>query len=310
MEAISARQHESVMAERLTAALSPRAGGLYLDGTFGGGGHSRAILQAAEGCRVLALDRDASAAPRAHLLAAAYPGRFHFVCARFSRLDAVAAEAGFTPLDGVALDLGLSSIQLDDPARGFSHDREGPLDMTMEREGEHGAGRVAEMLAEIAPEALEEIIRIEGEEPQARRVARAIVRARDTKGICTTLELAHAIAPTRTPLARKRLARVFQALRRHINQEAEELERGLLAAARALGEGGRCVVISFHSLEDRVVKQAFAVGEGRPFRAIEPALARPSAQEVEHNPRARSARMRAAQRTAAPAPEAPYWRAA
>ena len=322
--------HLPVMAEELVSALRVRPGGVYIDGTFGGGGHSRAILQAAEGCFVIALDRDPAARPRAERLAADFAGRFRFVPARFSQLG----QASEGKVDGVALDLGLSSFQLDDPERGFSHTLEGPLSMRMDAapgaEDPSAPVSAAGLLAALDSEALAEILRVEGEEPRAAAVARAIVRAREEAPLHTTGDLRRAVCAAggaQGPLLHKRLARVFQALRRHINDEAAELERALLAAAEALAEGGRCVVISFHSLEDRVVKRAFAApaapaapaaaagqrgaerGVSAPFLPLG-GLQRPSAGEVARNPRARSARLRAGERTAAPAPAAPWWREA
>ena len=319
--------HLPVMAEELVSALRVRPGGVYIDGTFGGGGHSRAILQAAEGCFVIALDRDPAARPRAERLAADFAGRFRFVPARFSQLG----QASEGKVDGVALDLGLSSFQLDDPERGFSHTLEGPLSMRMDAEGAEGAEdpsapvSAAGLLAALDSEALAEILRVEGEEPRAAAIARAIVRAREEAPLHTTGDLRRAVCAAggaQGPLLHKRLARVFQALRRHINDEAAELERALLAAAEALAEGGRCVVISFHSLEDRVVKRAFAAPDapdahaattghrvGTPFLPAG-GLQRPSEGELARNSRARSARLRAGERTAAPAPAAPWWREA
>ena len=321
---IAVAGHESVLLEALVRGLAPRAGGVYLDGTFGGGGHSRAILEAADETRVVALDRDPAVRPYAERLAAEYPRRFCFVQARFGGLDEVAATQVGGLVDGVALDLGVSSMQLDDPARGFSFRHDVPLvEATMLMEGaptaDLGSKNLAGLLATIDATSLEEILRYEGDEPQARALARAITGLRDDAGVRSTGDLLRAtdkVPGAQGPARTKRLARLFQALRRHLNDEAAELECALVAAARALAVGGRCVIISFHSLEDRVVKRAFS-GEGaseganqdKPF-SVQAKSIQPSEEECARNPRARSARLRIAERTATPAPTAPWWREA
>ena len=315
--------HQSVLLQELVRGLAPVAGGVYIDATFGGGGHSRAILEAADETQVIALDRDPAVRGFAEQLAAEYPQRFRFVAARFATLDAVASAHSRVPVNGVALDLGVSSMQLEDPLRGFSFRHDTPLSaatMRMDATQESSSKTLAGLLATIDTTSLEEILRYEGEEPQARALAQAITGLRDGEGMHSTgdiLRAADTVPGAYGPARTKRLARLFQALRRHLNDEAQELEQALVASARALAVGGRCVIISFHSLEDRVVKQAFANNssnandtnrvEENPFAACGKPI-QPSANECTQNPRARSARMRVAKRTAAPAPTEPWWR--
>ena len=301
--------HLPVLCVELVAALAPTAGDLIVDGTFGRGGHARALLAAAA-CRIVAIDRDPDAVAAAADLTAAFPDRLAVRLGRFADMEALVGE----PADGVALDLGVSSPQLDDPARGFSFRFDAPLDMRMER-----AGSTAADLVNHLPEAeLAAMIRELGEERHARRVARAIVAARP---IARTGRLAEVV---RSAVPRSRdgidpATRTFQALRLQVNDELGELSRGLCAAERLLKPGGRLAVISFHSLEDRRVKRflgrrAGAAGRGsrhlpgsaaerRPpsFRLVQRRPVAPSDQEIAANPRARSARLRAAVRTAAPA---------
>ncbi len=305
--------HAPVLLAEAVAALAPRDGGVYVDGTFGRGGYSAALLDAAA-TRVVAIDRDPAAAAAARELATRFAGRLEFVAGRFGEMDRLVAERGIDAVDGVALDLGVSSPQLDDAARGFSFRADGPLDMRMEDSGDTAADYVNRV-----PEAeLAETIAELGEERHARRVARAIVEARRAGPIARTAELA-AIVRRVVPRAKDGIdpaTRTFQALRLRVNDELGELDRGLAAAERILGEGGRLAVVSFHSLEDRAVKRflrARAGGEGvsrhAPARAERAASFRlvtrkpvaPSAAEARANPRARSARLRVAERTAAPA---------
>ncbi|MGR4001092.1 MAG: 16S rRNA (cytosine(1402)-N(4))-methyltransferase RsmH [Alphaproteobacteria bacterium] len=310
--------HIPVMTPEMIAALNPKPHGVYIDGTFGGGGHTRAILHAARDCRVIAFDRDPAALPYAHSLSNDFGARFQFIQARFSELEQNITQ----PIDGITLDLGLSSIQLNDPNRGFSFERTAPLNMNMENTNKNTTNKtqnqptVATLLAAIDSKNLAEILKLEGEEPQAKTIARAITQSQ--KPILTTTDLKNITASAsgaQGPRLRKQLARVFQALRRHINNEAAELEAVLLATARLLAEDGRCVVISFHSLEDRVVKQAFAARNDanhenhsqKPFAPIHNML-RPGEHECKQNSRARSARLRAARRTNAPAPQTIWWK--
>jgi len=309
--------HAPVMVQEVLESLAPAkadAGSapLYVDATFGGGGYTRAILEAAPQARVVAIDRDPEAMARARAMAAAFPGRLLPAEGRFSQLDLLAGE----PVDGVVLDIGVSSFQLDDPARGFSFRTEAPLDMRMERAGPSAMDAVAR----LSEPALADLLRDYGEEREARRVARAIARAREAGPIRTTRQLADLIEEALGGRKGARLhpaTRSFQALRLLVNDELGELAAALTAAERILKPGGRLVVVSFHSLEDRLVKTALAARSGAlgagsrhapPVAGPEPSFQllrrgalEPSEAEVEANPRARSAKLRAATRTAAPA---------
>jgi len=306
-------RHRPVLPREVLSFLTPKDGGRYLDGTFGAGGHTRAILEIAN-CCVIALDRDQRAIAAGADLVAAMNGRLLLVEERFSRLDVAAAHHGFAPLDGVLLDLGVSSMQLDEPERGFSFRGDGPLDMRMGAEGPSAADIVNEW-----PEAeLAQVFATLGEERRARAVARAIVQAREGKRIARTGELAEIVR--RVVRARPDeidpATRTFQALRLLVNEELQEVAQALRAAERVLKPGGRLVVISFHSLEDRIVK-TFLAARGKasaPSRHL-PEVAQaaptfslltkkpvvPDEEEVRDNPRARSAKLRAAERTDATA---------
>ncbi len=303
--------HIPVMATEVVAAIGPRCGGRYLDATFGRGGYSRALLASAP-CRVLALDCDPAAEGAATALGRDCGDRFRFRRARFSDMESIAIDEAFAPADGIAFDLGVSSGQLDDPERGFSF-APGPLDMRMSAEGPSAA----DLVASLDEDRLADLIRRYGEEPRARRVARAIVSARREAPIGTTDRLAAIVAGVALTDGRIHPAtRTFQALRIAVNDELGELDRGLAAAERILAPGGRLAVVSFHSLEDRAVKQFLRARSGatpggsrhRPpeaapppasFRLLHRRAVRPGAVEVAANPRARSARMRAAERLAA-----------
>ncbi|MQX36731.1 16S rRNA (cytosine(1402)-N(4))-methyltransferase RsmH [Roseospira navarrensis] len=317
--------HVSVMAAEVVAALAVRDGGVYVDGTFGAGGYTRAILAASPTCTVWAIDRDPVVVPLADALAAEHPGRLRLVPGRFGAMDRLLAAEGVAGVDGVALDIGVSSLQIDDAARGFSFQADGPLDMRMGSDGPSAADLVNE-----ADEAdLCRIIATLGEERYARRVARAIVAARTEAPIQRTGRLAAVVRAAIPGAARQQArdgidpaTRTFQALRLHVNDELGELKAGLAAAERLLGPGGRLAVVSFHSLEDRLVKTflrdrtgdrpnpsrhlpaaANDAGGGPaapPFRAIGRKALRPGEAEVAANPRARSARLRVAERTEAP----------
>jgi 16S rRNA (cytosine1402-N4)-methyltransferase len=304
--------HLSVLLEEVVAAIAPAPGRHVVDGTFGAGGYTRAFLAA--GARVTAFDRDPSAARFASGLGSG----FTLVCAPFSTMADVLGEAA---ADGVALDLGVSSMQLDEAERGFSFLRDGPLDMRMGADGPTAADLVnTAEAAEIA-----RILWIYGEERQSRRVASAIVRRRQDQPFTRTTDLAEVIERA---LGGRRGARVhpatrsFQALRIAVNDELAELEAGLLAAERVLRPGGRLAVVTFHSLEDRIVKGFLAERSGRTpggsrhapeaprgadpsFTLLSTRSTAPGETETAVNPRARSARLRAAERTSAPA-----WRAA
>ncbi|MGB0571810.1 MAG: 16S rRNA (cytosine(1402)-N(4))-methyltransferase RsmH [Alphaproteobacteria bacterium] len=307
--------HSPVLLEEVLTALEPRDGGIYVDGTLGGGGYTRKILEAAD-CTVWGIDRDPDAIARNADLAAQYTGRLHLLAGRFGDMDVLLRENGVEAVDGVALDLGVSSPQIDTPERGFSFASDGPLDMRMERVGESAADVVNN-----ADEAdLAHIVRKLGEERHARRVARAIVKARGQSSIETTTQLAdivRAVIPKSRTSHIDPATRTFQALRIHVNDELDELDRGLIAAEHLLRPGGRLAVVSFHSLEDRPVKaflRARSGAEGRgsrhlpdqpdrrapAWRLVSRRAIRPGDAEVARNPRARSARMRVAERTAEP----------
>lgn len=310
------------MADQVIAALSPRDGATYVDGTFGAGGYSRAILDAAD-CRVWAIDRDPEAVAEGAALAARYGGRLTVIEGRFGDLESLLVERCVGPVDGITFDLGVSSMQLDETGRGFSFRHDGPLDMRMERAGPNAADVVNTM--DEAP--LADLIHSLGEERHARRIARAIVEARAEAPIIRTGRLAELVRKAQ-PASRSRKSgktidaatRTFQALRIHVNDELGELARGLAAAEALLAPGGRLVVVSFHSLEDREVKNFLQRRAGRSSRAsrhlpeagaarraatfilLSRGVVKPTAEEVAANPRARSARLRAAERTDAPAP--------
>ena len=301
--------HVPVMLQEMLEAVAPRDGAHYIDGTFGGGGYSRAILDSAD-CRVLAIDRDPDAIARGAALVARYAGRLTLVEGRFSQMDLLLESAGETGSDGVVLDLGVSSFQLNEAERGFSF-RDGPLDMRMGRQGTSAAD-----LVNTADEAtLIEIISTLGEERFARRVVRAIIAARP---IVRTSELAQAVARALGPAAARQpihpATRTFQGLRLHVNDELGELERGLEAAERLLRPQGRLTVVAFHSLEDRIVKRflaerSSAAPQGsrhaperrdhraQTFRLFGSRPRMPSTGEIARNPRSRSARLRVAERT-------------
>jgi 16S rRNA (cytosine1402-N4)-methyltransferase len=310
--------HVPVLARRVVEHLSPRDGGLYVDATFGAGGHTRHILDAAD-CRVIGIDRDQSAVALGATLVEAAAGRLVLIEERFSELETALASAGTSTVDGIVIDLGVSSMQLDEPERGFSFRHDGPLDMRMSASGTSAGDVIA-----AAPEReLAAIIATLGEERHARGVARAIVKGRQNAPIRTTRALADIVARVvRTRAGDIHPAtRTFQALRMFVNEELQELAEGLAAAERVLAPGGRLVVISFHSLEDRLVKRflasrsrAAAVSRHLPAQRVDPASFRlltrkavvPETNEIAANPRARSARLRAAERTAAAAMNAPH----
>ena len=303
--------HVPVMLAEALDALAPRPDGAYLDATFGGGGYAAAILDAAA-CTVWAIDRDPDAIARGAALAAGHPGRLHLLEGRFGDMLTLLSDSGVTALDGVVLDLGVSSFQIDDPRRGFSFRADGPLDMRMARAGPTAADLVARL-----PEAeLADVLYQFGEERLSRRIARAIVAARTQAPITTTAQLA-AIIRGVVPGDKSGIdpaTRSFQALRIRVNDELGEIARALEQAASLLAPGGRLVVVSFHSLEDRLVKRFMAEAAGRAplpsrhdprglgarpaarFRLLTARPLRPTPAEARANPRARSARLRALQR--------------
>lgn len=298
--------HLPVMLAEVLETLQPR--GVVLDGTFGGGGYSRAILAAAP-CTLWAIDRDPDAIARGAQLVAQHPGRVHLVQGGFGDLVELLSARGLASLDGAVFDLGVSSFQLDDPARGFSFRADGPLDMRMSRDGETAA-----QLVNTLPESeLADMLFHFGEERLSRRIARAIVAARAQAPIETTGRLADIIRAV-VPKDKSGIdpaTRSFQALRIGVNDELGQIERALEGAANMLRPGGRLVVVSFHSLEDRIVKrfmgtvtgQAAAPSRHDPramlhqdaprFRMLTRRALRPGEAEIRSNPRARSARLRA-----------------
>ncbi len=322
MDVVSAAGgHVPVMLAQVLEVLQPRDNGIYVDATFGGGGYSRALLEAAD-CTVVAIDRDPQAIERGKSLLADYPDRLVLLEGRFSQMKSLLEPLGIDRVDGVTFDVGVSSFQIDDGARGFSFQADGPLDMRMEGVGAEGLS-AADVVNGLDQKDLAALIYIFGEERQSRKIARAIVDARLEKPLLRTSELAAIISDVvhQRP-DRKNLhpaTRTFQALRIYVNCELEELTQGLSAAEEILGHGGHIAIVSFHSLEDRIVKKFLrqrcgkipqgsrhmppgADAENAPsFVEIRHKAQRPGDDEVELNPRARSARLRAARRTDAPA---------
>ncbi len=316
-ETCGALRHRPVLLGEVCRFVSPRSGDLIIDATFGGGGYARAFLEA--GARVVALDCDPQAIARGAALVEAFgEDRLHLRQARFSQLEAVLAGIGVDRVDAVVFDLGVSSFQLDEAARGFSFRREGPLDMRMDRDSGMSA---AEIVNQFDEKRLALLLKTLGEEPAAHRIARAIVAARKRAPIASTQALARIVERAVGLRSHRRIhpaTRSFQALRIAVNRELSELAAGLSAAERVLKPGGRLVVVAFHSLEDRIVKQflrARSQETGRllpheeragsapapSFRLLTRKAVRPQEEEVRANPRARSARLRAAERRAAPA---------
>jgi 16S rRNA (cytosine1402-N4)-methyltransferase len=306
--------HVPVMLSEVIGLLAPRDSGRYLDGTFGGGGYAEAILAAAS-CTLWAIDRDPDAIARGASLAARYPG-LHLIHGQFGDMLALLAERGVAALDGVVLDLGVSSFQLDQAQRGFSFRADGPLDMRMDRSGQ----TAAELVNTLPERELADTLFQLGEERASRRIARAIVAAREDGPITSTAQLAGIIRsvlpPDRSGI--DPATRSFQALRIRVNDELGEIERGLAQAGELLAPGGRLIVVSFHSLEDRLVKRFMTEAAGRApapsrhdprglaarqiprFRLLTARPLRPGAEEIAANPRSRSARLRALERLAVP----------
>ncbi|TBW38716.1 16S rRNA (cytosine(1402)-N(4))-methyltransferase RsmH [Siculibacillus lacustris] len=307
------RPHRPVMLDEVLAHLAPRAGEVLVDGTFGAGGYTSAIL--ASGAEVVAIDRDPTAIAAGAAMVAAADGRLRLVEGAFGDLDEHLASLGLDAVDGVVLDIGVSSMQLDRAERGFSFRADGPLDMRMAIAGETAADVVN--TADVGT--LAHIFRVYGEEKRAGSVARAIVEARAKAPFVTTGQLVEVVQTViwAKPHEIHPATRVFQALRIHVNDELGELVRALAAAERALKPGGRLVVVTFHSLEDRIVKRFFAdrcrseAGGSRhaprvtvapaTFEAASDGAEAASEGEIADNPRARSAKLRAGRRTAAPA---------
>lgn len=311
--------HKAVLLKETIEGMSPRSGGTYIDGTLGGGGHAEALLEASSpDSRLLGLDRDPDAIERCNSRLLRFGKRFTCVHSDFASMKAVALANGFENVDGIMLDLGVSSFQLDEPERGFSFMSEGPLDMRMDTTRGMTA---AEFLASFGDDwrSLAKVLREFGEEPQSAAIAKAIIAEQLKTPITTTKKLAAVIEKAvggRRGAPRHPATRSFQALRIAVNRESDQLRDGLEAAIELLAIEGRLVVISFHSLEDRIVKHTFAAHEGRmaslqqggaKWEGVLPAVARvtkrpavPSEQEISDNPRARSAKLRIVRRVQNP----------
>lgn len=310
------KPHISVMLDEVLATLKPADGEIYADGTFGAGGYTKAILNTAD-CKVIGIDRDQTALALGESLKAQYGDRLILKHGRFSEVARLAAEAGYPQLDGFVLDLGVSSMQIDQPERGFSFRFDGPLDMRMNQHGDEPSA--ADIVNTWEETALADLIWKYGEERHSRRVAHRIVEKRQEKKIERTGELADIIRGAIPRTHGDKIdpsTRTFQALRIFVNAEMEELENALQAAINVLKPGGRLVVVSFHSLEDRIVKNFMHEQAGMTARASRHMPDHPSRDEsvaaftlpsrkaifptdheAEINPRSRSARLRVAVRT-------------
>jgi 16S rRNA (cytosine1402-N4)-methyltransferase len=305
--------HVPVLVNEVIAALALQSGDTVVDGTFGAGGYTRALLAGGAG-RVIGFDRDPDAIQAGQSLApeAVESGRLSLIEERFSQMDRLLAERGIGQVDAIALDIGVSSMQLDRPERGFSFQGDGPLDMRMSKSGL----TAAEYLNSADEAEIVRVLRDFGEEPRARAIARAIVAARPVERTAELAAIVRRAAGFRPGQKSDPATRTFQAIRIHLNAELEELEQGLEAAERALKPGGRLAVVTFHSLEDRIVKRFLRERSGatpagsrhRPTLSDpnQPTFERvakpvsPSESELAANPRARSARLRSAVRTSAP----------
>jgi len=304
--------HVPVLLDEVIGALAVQPGDTVVDGTFGAGGYARAMLAVGAG-RVIGFDRDPDAIAKGPSLVpdAVSSGRLTLVEERFSQMDRVLAERGIGQVDAIALDIGVSSMQLDQAERGFSFQSDGPLDMRMEQSGP----TAAEFLNQADEAEIARVLRLYGEEPRARTIARAIVAARPIERTSELAAIVRRALGYRQGQKSDPATRTFQAIRIHLNAELDELEQGLEAAERSLKPGGRLAVVTFHSLEDRIVKRFFRERSGgtpagsrhRPelVDPNEPTFERvakpvsPSERELAANPRARSARLRSAVRTTA-----------
>ena len=307
--------HIPVLLRDVVDGLAVKRDGRYIDGTFGAGGYSKAILEAAPGVRVLAIDRDPDAIARGYVLVDHFAGRLTLCEGRFSGMAKLAAAFGFASCQGVTLDIGVSSMQIDQAERGFSFRFDGPLDMRMEQAGDSAA----DLVNQLPEEKLANLIYLYGEERRSRAIARAIVAARREAPITRTKMLADLVARVvrSAPDDIHPATRTFQALRIAVNDELGELERALEAAEKVLAPGGRLAIVTFHSLEDRIVKRFLTERAGRAaapsrhapeemrntatFNLIgrKPVVA--NDEECARNPRARSAKLRVAERTTEPA---------
>ncbi|HEU4333193.1 MAG TPA: 16S rRNA (cytosine(1402)-N(4))-methyltransferase RsmH [Candidatus Eisenbacteria bacterium] len=295
--------HVPVLLREAVRLLITDPRGVYVDATLGGGGHSVAILHEASESRVIGMDCDEAAVARARRTPPALAPRFTAVRARFSDLEAALATLGVAEVDGILADLGLSSIQLDDPGRGLSYDREGPLDMRLDPTRRESADA---LIARSSDDEIAEWLAVYGELPRARVAARAIRRRRHESGPLTTRSLREALEPLyHGPARPRRLAQAFQAIRIAVNREIDELQSLLDAATRVVRPGGTMVVIAYHSLEDRLVKRTFrpplpldawAEPAPCPWEPLTPKPVRPGEEEIRENPRAASAKLRAARR--------------
>lgn len=308
--------HIPVMLKEVLQTLQPKDGGVYVDGTFGAGGYTRAILEAAN-CTVYAIDRDPEAYARAVSMAKDFSGRLIPLQGCFGNSPELLKTQDITQLDGIVLDIGVSSIQLATPERGFSFQKDGPLDMRMSKAGESAA----DIVNTASEKDLAHIIYTYGEERASRQIAKKIITARAAAPIATTLQLAdliHSVLPQHPKLKTDTATKTFQALRIHVNDELGELERALQASEELLRLEGRLVVVTFHSLEDWRVKnflkeRAGALGNNSRHLPAAPTGPRPtflieesnglkaSDDEIDINPRSRSARLRYGIRTTAPA---------
>lgn len=301
--------HIPVLLKEVMEQISPKNGGIYVDGTFGAGGYTRAALQAAD-CKVYAIDRDPDAIAAGQVLVEEFNGRLHLLHGTFGKMKELLNDEGIERVDGVMLDIGVSSMQIDQAERGFSFQKDGALDMRMSQNGLSAA----DVVNKYGEKEIADIIYLYGEERYSRRIAAAIVSRRKERAFLTTLDLAHVI---RSVVPHKKndidpATRTFQALRIYVNDELEQLRSGLSEAEALLTHGGRMAVVSFHSLEDRIVKNFIQEKSGktaRPSRylpdvrgtdaTLKPLTKKPivpSSQECLENPRARSARLRSAER--------------
>jgi 16S rRNA (cytosine1402-N4)-methyltransferase len=307
---VSLAPHLPVLLDEVIAALAPASGEIHVDGTFGAGGYTKAILNT--GARVVAFDRDPDAIREGGPLADASGGRLTLVPERFSRMGQALAERGIDAVDGVTLDIGVSSMQLDRPERGFSFQGDGPLDMRMSQEGRSAA----DFLNNADEADIADVIYEYGEEPKSRHIARAIVAARPIERTGQLADIVRKALGHKPGMKKDPATRTFQAIRIYLNEELQELEGGLEAAEQVLKAGGRLAVVTFHSLEDRIVKRFLrersgsvpsgsrhlpAQADAGPAPSFE-GVAKPiraGEAEIRRNPRARSATLRVARRTSA-----------